>query len=103
MPQRPARLLPGELDQRVQAALGCGLADARLRAELSQGEGRVPQAQVGDLAQRRAERAEVEALHRLQLRVRRFPGADEVRVVGVREAVRTRARGPDDRTLLQRQ
>ena len=47
------------------------------------------------------ERVEIEAVERLELRVRRPARADEVRVVGVREPVRVGARRCKHRLLFE--
>ena len=79
----------------------------RLRSELSQRERRVLQAEPRDLLQLGASESRRPLRSRRRTawswRVRRAAGADEVRVVGVGEPVRARARGPHDRALLQRE
>ena len=63
----------------------------------------MPEAELRRLAQRVGERVQVEPGERLELPPRRPARADEVRVVGVREAVRPSPRLGDDGALLQRE
>ena len=82
-------------------------AGSHFVAELSQRQRRVLEAELGDLAQVWGELVEaprlLETADRLELHVGGAARADEVRVVGVREAVRLGSRGADDRALLQGQ
>jgi hypothetical protein len=59
------------------------------------------QAQERDLAEVVGQRVDIEPAERLELGVRGSAGADEVRVVGIREAVRVGARRCEHRLLLE--
>src|SRR5918995_1549426 len=80
---------------------------AALRRELAQGERGVAEAKLRDIGEGRGQIAEhtclAEAAHGDDLLVRGAPGADEVRLVGVREAVRAALRRGDDGVLVERQ
>src|SRR5207302_9344937 len=73
--------------------------------ELPERQGRMREAQLGDLAESWRELAQalgaLEPTNRFELGMRGASRADEVRVICVREAVRTGLRRPDDRALLE--
>src|SRR5437867_2143681 len=75
--------------------------------QLAERKRRVSEAQLGDLAKAGRQGPEtafaLEPADGLELRVRCPAGALEVGVIGVREPVRLRARGRDDRVLLERE
>ncbi len=97
-----------DVDQAGKPAGHRGLGRARVGplAELARGERGVSGAEGGCLAQRRGERVEepllAQLLDRLDLGVRGEALADEVRVVGVRDAVRLCAQPCHERALLER-
>ena len=91
--------------QHGHAVMGCRLRDLRaalLRRALRARATGVA-AQVGDLLELRREAVDVELLDRRELLARRVDRSLDVRLVGVREAVRLGSRRGDDAVLVEAQ
>ena len=102
-------LLVRQLDQPGEPAGHGGLRHRRVgpRRELPQGERRVAETELGRTLQRRGQVLERPAFEQrargLELRARRTALPDEIRVVGVREPVRVRAKPCDEGAFLERE
>jgi hypothetical protein len=75
----------------------------RFRCQLAHARRWMSQPQLGDFDEVDGQGVDAERANRLELRVRGASGANEVRLVGIREAICAGSRRGDDRVLFQPQ